>query len=185
MPRKFFKKYSPDPQVIREHKLLKVFGNLLHDPNLWHLNRKSVPGAFALGLFMAFVPLPSQMIVSAAFAIVFRVNLPISVGTVWISNPLTIPPLFYFCYWLGAQMMGINTVLENPQWTWEWFKEEIWDIWQPLLLGCFAVGTTSALVGYFTVAGLWRLKLVRVIQRRKEQREMNREKQNKSQNNPS
>ncbi|HBF48329.1 MAG TPA: hypothetical protein DDW91_18555, partial [Shewanella frigidimarina] len=40
----------PKPETRRDHKYLRVFGKLLHKPNLWALNRKSAPGAFAVGL---------------------------------------------------------------------------------------------------------------------------------------
>ena len=100
----------PDHQTIKEHKHLKIFGKLLHDGNLWHLNRRSVSGAFAVGLFCAFVPIPSQMILAAAIAIIIRVNLPISVALVWISNPITMPPIFYAAYKFGAYVMGQTTL---------------------------------------------------------------------------
>ena len=38
----------PDHKLIREHKHLRIFGSMLHDPNLFHLNRRSVAGAFAV-----------------------------------------------------------------------------------------------------------------------------------------
>jgi len=78
MPKKFIKRYLPDHEKIRNHKSLnKIFGTLLHDPNLLHLNRRSVSGAMAVGLFLAFVPLPIQMGLAAGIAILIRVNLPI------------------------------------------------------------------------------------------------------------
>ncbi|WP_114822727.1 DUF2062 domain-containing protein, partial [Vibrio cholerae] len=106
MPRKFIKRFMPDHDVIKRQKALRVFGNVLYNPNLWCLNRRSAAGAFAVGLFMAFVPLPSQMIMAAGLAIVLGVNLPLSIALVWITNPITMPVIFYFTYKLGAWLMG-------------------------------------------------------------------------------
>ena len=74
MAKKLIRRYLPDPHKIRDHKHLRLFGTLLHDPNLWHLNRRSVSGAFAVGLFMAFVPMPFQMIPAAALAILLSTS---------------------------------------------------------------------------------------------------------------
>ena len=102
MLKKLIQRYTPKPDTLKNHKHLKIFGDLLHDANLWHLNRRSAAGAFAVGLFMCWIPLPSQMIMAAGLAVLFRVNLPISVALVWVSNPVTMPPMFYFAYLIGA-----------------------------------------------------------------------------------
>ncbi|MBA1330154.1 ATP-binding protein, partial [Candidatus Endoriftia persephone str. Guaymas] len=94
MPKHLIKRLTPDHEMIRNHRHLQCFGKLLHDANLWHLNRRSAAGAFAVGLFMAFIPVPFQMILAAGAAILFRVNLPLSVALVWVTNPITIPPIF-------------------------------------------------------------------------------------------
>ncbi len=44
MPKKLLKRFMPDPRAIREHKYLRIFGPLVHDPNLFHLNRRSASG---------------------------------------------------------------------------------------------------------------------------------------------
>ena len=94
MPRKFFKKYMPDQHLLRSHRSLRWLGTHLHDPNLWHLTRKSVSRAFLVGVFCAFLPIPGQMIVAAALALLCTSNLAISIGLVWLTNPLTMPPVF-------------------------------------------------------------------------------------------
>jgi uncharacterized protein (DUF2062 family) len=172
MPKKLIKRFMPDQQMIRDHKHLRFFGTLLHDPNLFHLNRRSASGAFAVGLFMAFVPLPTQMIMAAAAAILFRVNLPISVVLVWLTNPVTIPPMFYFAYLVGTWIMGEPVHMEQNafQLSYEWLRNELAAIWQPFLLGCFITGSVSALIGYSTIRGLWRLHLVHQYQERKARR---------------
>jgi uncharacterized protein (DUF2062 family) len=169
MPKKLIKRYMPDHHTIREHKHLRFFGTLLHDPNLWHLNRRSASGAFGVGLFMAFVPVPFQMLLAAAGAILFRVNLPLSVALVWLTNPLTMPPMFYFTYRLGDWLLGIPPSSEGFHFelSYEWLVTELGAIWQPFLLGCFVSGVVSALVGYLAIRGLWRLHLVRHYKARK------------------
>jgi len=168
MPKKFLKRYMPDHRKIREHRHLnRIFGTLLHDPNLLHLNRRSVAGAFAVGLFMAFVPLPTQMLMAAGTAILFRVNLPLSVGLVWVSNPLTIPPLFYFCYRLGAWILGTLVLDIEFEMSWRWLAAEMAHIWQPFLLGCAVAGVSAAALGWAGVRLAWRLHLIRHLKRRK------------------
>ncbi|HHS84250.1 MAG TPA: DUF2062 domain-containing protein [Gammaproteobacteria bacterium] len=167
MPRKFLKRHMPDHRQIREHKHLQVFGGLLHDPNLWHLNRRSAAGAFAVGLFCAFVPIPLQMILAAGVAILFRVNLPISVALVWITNPLTMAPIYYFAYKLGAWVLHqpAQQFLAVP--TFEQVLTGLNAVWIPFLLGCFILSSVSAAIGYFTIRGLWRLYVVRQWRRKK------------------
>jgi len=66
---------------------------LFDDPVLWHLNRRSVAGAVAVGLFVGWLPLPGQMLVAAMLAALVRVHVPLSVVMVWFTNPLTVAPL--------------------------------------------------------------------------------------------
>jgi uncharacterized protein (DUF2062 family) len=170
MHRKLIQRYLPDHQSIRDHKHLRVFGTLLHDPNLWHLNRRSVAGAFAAGLFTAFIPVPFQMAIAGAAAIVLRVNLPISVALVWVTNPVTMPPLFYLAYKVGAALLGRPPQPFHFELSLAWLGNGLLANWEPFLLGCFVVGAASAATGYFLVRTLWRLSVMRNWQIRKERR---------------
>lgn len=167
MPKKFIKRFLPDPHTIREHKHLRMFGSALHDPNLWHLNRRSVSVAFAIGLFMAFVPMPFQMIPAAALSIFLRANILIAIALVWISNPITIPPIFYFCYLVGTMILGAHVNQFAFEVSWQWFTSELSLVWQPFLLGCLVVAITSSFVGYWGMRGLWRWHVVKEWEKRK------------------
>ena len=161
----------PDTEKIRNNKQLnKVFGTLLHDPNLLHLNRRSVSMAFLVGLFMAFVPLPSQMIMAAAVAIYIRCNLPISVALVWISNPVTMPPIFYFAYKVGATILNTPERAFTFDLSWEWLGTELAAIWEPFLLGCLVCGVVFGVLGFGLIRLLWRLHIISAIKNRKENR---------------
>ncbi len=173
MAKKYIRRFLPDPHKIREHRHLRLFGTLLHDPNLWHLNRRSASGAFAVGLFMAFVPMPFQMIPAAAAAILLRVNLPISVALVWITNPFTMPPVFYFCYTLGAWLLETPVHAVEFEVSWEWASTELVRIWKPFLLGSFLVAAVCSALGYFGIRALWRWHVIREWEQRKEKRKEN------------
>jgi uncharacterized protein len=161
MLKELIKRYMPDHQRVREHRYLRFFGNLLHDPNLWHLNRRSVAGACAIGLFMAFVPVPFQMVLAAAVAIPLRVNLPIAVALVWVTNPLTMPAIFYSSYRVGTWVLGAREMRFAFEPSIQWLMTEMVAIWKPFLLGCFILGTLSAVTGYLLVRLLWRWHVVR------------------------
>ena len=134
-----------------------MFGNLLHDPGLWHLNRRSVAGAFFVGLIAAYVPIPFQMVLAAGMAIALHVNLPISVVLVWITNPLTMPPMFYFAYKVGTWVLAMPQQEFSFELSLSWFTEGMAAIWQPFLLGCLIVGLSLGLLGYGTIILLWRM----------------------------
>jgi len=170
MPRRFIKRYLPDQTAIRDHKHLRVLGSLLQDPNILHLNRRSVSGAVFVGLFLAFVPVPFQMLLAAAAALIIRVNLPIAVATVWISNPITIPPLFYFAYRVGAWILDVPSMDIEFELSIEWLTKGLVLIWQPFLLGCFVVGFVSSIIGGFSVRLLWRWKVIQSWKERKSRR---------------
>lgn len=167
MPKKFIRRFIPDHHTIRDHKHLRFLGTLLHDPNILHLNRRSVSGAFGVGLFMAFIPVPLQMIFAAIGAIFFRVNLPISIALVWITNPLTLAPVYFLAYKIGTLILQSPVQELHFELTSEWLMKELGVIWQPFLLGCFVISTVSAIVGFFAVRGLWRLHVIRHLQQRR------------------
>jgi len=171
MAKKFIKRFMPRHDTIRDHKYLRIFGRLLHDPNLWHLNRRSVSGAFAIGLFFAFVPVPFQMVLAAAVAIPTRMNLPISVVLVWLTNPLTMPPMFYGTYRLGAWILNKPTLSIDFQIDWQWLSTTLTYIWEPFLLGCLVAGAVSAAFGYMIIRLMWRWQVVREWEKRKQLRQ--------------
>lgn len=165
MPRKFFKRYAPSPRQIKEHKFLQVFGSFLLEPNLWFFNRRSVSGAVAIGLFWTFMPIPLQMIAVAICAILLRVNLPISVALVWISNPITMPPIFYLAYQVGSWILQTPPVHDFAL-TIEWIGQSMSIIWMPLLVGSVVCGLLFGGAGYVAVQFYWRRRMAMYLKRR-------------------
>ncbi|HCS89551.1 MAG: DUF2062 domain-containing protein [Thiohalocapsa sp. PB-PSB1] len=165
MVKRWLKGIMPEPRRILNNKHLRVFGSLLQDPNLWHLNRRSASGAFAVGLFMMFMPPLGQMFMAAAAAIKFRVNLPISVSLIWLSNPLTIPPMFYLAYVIGALLLGQPVRAFEPEFWLDWHN---WlGVVGPVLLGSLICASVCSAAGYYSIQMLWRRSLRRQIEHRR------------------
>jgi uncharacterized protein (DUF2062 family) len=161
MPRDFIRKYLPTASALRENVVLRPLGKRLQDPLLWHLHRRSVAGAVFTGLFCAFLPIPGQMLIAGGIAIVGRCNLPLSVVLVWITNPITIPPMFYFAYKLGAWLLDWEVTMGAFEPSLSWIVAQLSQIWQPLLLGSLVCGWVVGATGFFAAHAAWRLHVVR------------------------
>ena len=168
--RKNIRRYLPDAERLRAHPRLRLFSRWLQPANLWHLNRRSVSGAIAVGLFWAFIPSPTQMLPAAVTAMVVRVNLPLSLALSWVANPLTMAPLFYFNYRVGTWLLDRPERAFSFELSRDWLARELGTLWQPLLLGSVAVATCAAALGYGSARMLWRLRAARAWRRRAGQR---------------
>ncbi len=178
MPKKFMKRYLPSPERVQSMKSLHFLGDILHEPNLWHINRHSVARAFLIGIWFCFIPMPFQMLAAALFAIWFNANLPLSVALVWISNPVTMPPMFYFNYKVGAWILNRPVLAFEFELSWPWISERLVDIGIPLYLGSLICATVFACVSYLAIQYLWRRKIrsdwrERRLARRKRRRTAN------------
>ena len=143
---------------------------MFQDPNLWHLNRHSASGAFGIGLFFAFWPVPFQMWLSAFAAIPLRVNLPLSIATVWLTNPMTMPPIFYGAYKVGAWVLGTDVGEFEFQLSWEWLMGSVNTIGPAFLLGCMICSVVFGSLGYATMNFLWRRSVIKSWQARRAKR---------------
>ncbi|AKX44398.1 ATP-binding protein [Thiopseudomonas alkaliphila] len=166
MPRQFIKRLTPDPERIKNNKSLRFLGTLLQDANLWHLNRHSIARAVAVGLFWALIPMPMQMLAAALVAIPLRANLPVSIGLVWLTNPITMPPIFYGCYKLGTWLLGTPAIQLPDKITLAWTFEVAATHWQPLYLGSFVAAVLAAIIGYVGTLMYWRWWVSRSWNRR-------------------
>ena len=101
-----------------------------------------------------------QTLGSATLAILFRVNLPVAIAFSLFSNPVTIPPIFYFAYKLGAALLGLRQRQIDFSLSVEWISTTLAQIWQPLLLGCLILGTGAALMTYLLIRLIWRISAV-------------------------
>lgn len=170
MARKILKRWIPSSAKVRQMPALQFLGTLLHDPNLFHLNRHSVSVAVFIGIVVAFLPTLGQMPLAALLALILRANLPISVALCWITNPITIPPMFYLTYEIGRWILQTPPLEFNMVLSWEWFKGEFLQIWKPLLLGSVLTGVFLGCFGYLTMQAFWYWHVMSHWQKRKKKR---------------
>ena len=177
MPRKFIRKYLPSAASVRENRWVAMFGHLLQHPNLWHLNRDSVAGAVAIGLFSGLVPGPLQMLAALLLAIPLRRNLPVALLVTLYTNPFTIVPLYLVAYAYGSLLLGLNPdqpKIQHFEMDWSHIVDSMWRLldWtlalgKPLAIGLVALALTLAFLGYGTVQLYWRCQVASAWRRRK------------------
>lgn len=155
---------------MREHPALKPLGKWLQNPEIWHFHRRSAAGAAFIGLFVTFLPVPMHMLIAAAIAIVARCNLPLAVALVWVNNPLTMGPVYFFAYKLGAWLLGTELTVSEVHIDLDWLRERFDEIWWPLLLGCLVCGWVSGLTAYAIVRVGWRIRVIRHWRERRRER---------------
>ena len=148
MIRKTLKKTS-------KHEKLKSFIKKYKIPKEYlSTNRKMVSRAVLLGLFIAFIPMPMQMAAVIAFMPFFRFNVPIGLAMCWLSNPLTMPPMYYMEYLTGSFVLG--TEIAPVEMTLDWFSENIDAIFLPLYFGTLIYSVVGSLGGYWLVNHFWK-----------------------------
>jgi uncharacterized protein (DUF2062 family) len=152
MIRKVFrKKKSTDGKASKIDAFLQKY-NLPKD--YLGISRRSVTRGVAIGLFWGFIPMPMQMAAVLATTPFIRFNVPIAISMVWLSNPFTMPPMYYMEYLTGNFLLGREGI-QNIELTVEWFKNNLGDIFVPLYVGtAFYSIVVSALV-YLGLNWLW------------------------------
>jgi len=171
MPRRFFRKFAVKRHQIGENWLLAPVRHLLHDNRLWGIRRRTAVPAFAIGLFIAYLPFPGHIAMAVLMALTLRINIPVAVVASFASNPLTIYPMFYGAYRLGQTILNTPPVPFDFEFSLNWLTNTFVTIWQPLMLGCLLLGTASAVVGYLVVDLLWRKSLHSYKSRKRSERE--------------
>jgi len=156
MPRRFFRKFAFKRDRVSKQWFMTPFRHLLHDHRLWTIRRRTVVPAFVLGLFIAWLPFPGHMLAAALLALLLRINIPVAVAAVWVSNPLTVGPMFYFAYRLGRMILEVPEQAFSFEFSIDWVTHTFVTIWQPMLLGCVLLGTVSAMLGYIVLDLFWR-----------------------------
>lgn len=123
-------------------------------PEYLSTNRKMVSKAVFIGLFIAFIPMPMQMLAVLALVPFFKFNVPIALAMCWFSNPFTMPPMYYIEYLTGSFFLGSEVA--PVEMSIDWFSNNLDDIFIPLYVGTFFYSVTVASLAYWIVNHFWR-----------------------------
>ncbi len=148
MVRKNLKKISKSEKLKEFIKKYKV------PPEYLSTNRKMVSKAVFIGLFIAFIPMPMQMLLVLAMMPFFKFNVPIALAMCWLSNPFTMPPMYYMEYLTGSFFLGSEAL--EVKMTLDWFSNNLDDIFIDLYTGAFFYSVVGSFSGYWLVNHFWK-----------------------------
>lgn len=145
--------------TLRDRWYVRVFGERLTDPSLWSMQRRGITGAFGVGLAICFVPLPIHIPLALACALLARLNVPVIIGTIFIVNPLTVVPIYYLAYVVGATILGWKQRHFHFELSWDWLQYGLGPLWKPFLLGCVICAIVAGIAGWLSLELVWRLRV--------------------------
>ncbi len=150
---------------FRRKAMKFLYGRVLHADDTPH---RIALGA-AVGTFVGFSPtMGFQTVIALAVSAILRANKAICVPLVWITNPLTFVPIYWFCWRVGASVLptgegadgsavlarmtsAANSVTLTRMLEWSfWAKaaEFVVGLGAELWVGCAIVGVLGAAVAY-------------------------------------
>ena len=148
MIRKFFRKVATQKDqfdhLLEKYKLPREYFNF---------NRRMVTLGILVGLFWGFIPMPMQMLGVILTTPIFKFNVVIALATVWLSNPITYPPLWYLEYKTGLLLLGKEGL--EVELTMEWFQTHWDDIVVPLYVGTAFYSTVVSFLIYLLLNRMW------------------------------
>lgn len=117
----------------------------------------------AIGMFVAWTPtIGLQMIIAGSLAWLLGGNTAAAMAIVWITNPYTVVPVYWFNYRIGLLVLGGPAVgwgwfvdLFNPPEVMSWsdYVAYAWgktlEVFWPMWVGSVFVGLVLAFISYF------------------------------------
>ncbi len=110
---KFLKNHIPSRERLKRHRFVNsMFGKIIFDARLWRFNNpRNVAGGLAVGLFCALSPpLPFQIIIFVILASILKINLPVGIAVLSISNVFINLPLYFLFLLIGETILGYDAV---------------------------------------------------------------------------
>lgn len=144
------------------------------------------PQRIAFGVFLGFLiawtpTIGFQIVLYVAIASLLRANKVVGIPVLFISNPLTAVPMYWFCWWVGSLLVHAGmppkepneevvrrhveeTSADQPDWYvaiftsefWENVGSQLWELGGEMWLGSLVVGIATGVPAYFVTLHLVR-----------------------------
>jgi uncharacterized protein (DUF2062 family) len=147
-----------------------MFGDRLTDSHLWSLNRHSITAAFGVGIAVSFIPLPIHLPLVVLICLWWRLNVAVGVAGCYIVNPVTMVPIYYMAYRIGAWVLRYRPHHFEFQLTFNWLEHGLGPAWRPFLLGCLICSIMFGLLGRYALEIGWRMATMHRYRMRRERR---------------
>ena len=151
----------PRRSNIHKYPILKWFSHTAYKRSyLWSFRGKAIIPSLFWGFWVAMLPIVGiQMLVVFFIALFLRANLPLIVAIQWISNPITMGPIFFANYRIGIEflyLIGIDyqrNKLLNPKFDWTNFSYSdfvaLLNTFPPMMIGGSIIGIFLGVVAVF------------------------------------
>ncbi|MBI5790884.1 MAG: DUF2062 domain-containing protein [Rhodocyclales bacterium] len=146
---------APSREQLEANPWLRRLAPYLADPKLWCWSRRGVALGVAIGLFIGFLIPVAQILLAAAAAVVLRANVPIAAAGTFVTNPLTVPPIYYGAYQLGAWATGTSATAAVSWADPVAILESLGSIGLPLFTGLAITASVAAAASYLLISQLW------------------------------
>lgn len=147
--------WVPSREQLEANPWLRRLAPYLADPKLWHWSRRGVAAGVAIGLFIGLLIPVAQILLAATAAILLRANIPVAAAGTLITNPLTVPPIYYAAYQLGAWATGTAAPASINFGDPSGLLENLATIGPPLFAGLGIVAIVAALFSYLLISRMW------------------------------
>ena len=146
---------APSREQLGRSRWLRRLAPHLTEPGLWQWSRRRVATGAAIGLFIGILIPVAQILVAALAAVFLRANVPVAVAGTLLTNPLTVPPILFAAYHLGAWVTGTSIPAAVSLFDPTTFWENLGTIGLPLFAGLGITASCAAIVAYLLVSQLW------------------------------
>lgn len=129
---------------VKQSKLLNKYFPKFKNKVYWSGDRSSFARGGFIGMFFMMFPVPFQMVLSSVVSYYLKANIPLATALAWITNPITMGPIWYFGYRFGTWILQTPDISDNYQsiiiGTGEWFDIVFPHIWMPFFIGNMSLG---------------------------------------------